>query len=83
MFICTYGNQYFRGFLLIIVKEICSIYKLNAENIVEEWMAFSANDIELSLESLEKLKSKVYYSMLLSEIHNCYAPEVKKSFSIE
>ena len=41
------------------MKEICAVYKLNAVNIVEEWVAFSASDKELCLESLEELKTKV------------------------
>ncbi|XP_046848130.1 LOW QUALITY PROTEIN: DNA polymerase alpha subunit B-like [Xenia sp. Carnegie-2017] len=41
------------------LKMICYKYKLSAEVVVNEWVAFSANSIELSLKSLDDFDSKL------------------------
>lgn len=41
------------------LKEISSVHKWSASHLVEEWIAYSAADVELSLESLEEFKRKI------------------------
>ena len=47
-------------FLFNVVKKICLNYKLNAVNVVEEWVAFAASGVELNMKSLGEFKIKVY-----------------------
>ncbi|XP_028396086.1 DNA polymerase alpha subunit B-like [Dendronephthya gigantea] len=47
--------------LMIIekMKEICRVYKLDAENLVEEWVAFASSNLQPNLKLIEDFKTKL------------------------
>ena len=56
---CSLAGLIFR---LLSVKEICQIHRLGANDIVDEWVAFTTTnglDIEPTLEHLDRFERKV------------------------
>jgi hypothetical protein len=59
-------------FLFNVVKKICLNYKLNAVNVVEEWVAFAASGVELNMKSLGEFKIKVYIYIYIYKVVKYY-----------